>query len=186
MTRFMTSGLDHGKLVGASASTRFSPNEASLAVVSPFELGVVDQSGHGPADGEVGLHQPVEERAFEPSRIIETAIPLLRLPVAATDRDPCQLVRERRPAADDGTRPSRESAGKACGLEARNEARDAGATRLGEQQIGRARGIDRAHPCDDAGYRQGVVVLHQPFEQSVGSSRTLVRVAGGSSNAVMV
>ncbi len=70
---------------------------------------------------------------------METSIPVLRLAIATTDRDPGQLVRERRSAACSGTRPSRNAARETHGLEPRHKPRDAALTRVGQHQVERDR-----------------------------------------------
>ena len=66
-------GLDHGKFVGASASTRLSTTSA-VAGVRPIDFGVLDQPASLVGEHEVALQQASEQPALGPRGIAEPLV----------------------------------------------------------------------------------------------------------------
>jgi len=95
----ITAGFDHGKFVGARASSTLPGDETCLAFGAPVELGVIDQAVGCRGRCKIGLEQAVEQPAFLPAAIGKTVGHLSRVPAqSGPSRSAPARLPDRRPA----------------------------------------------------------------------------------------
>ena len=83
-------GLISGRLLGAQRLDQVVDEEAHPLLVAPVESGVADQLFGGLPAGEVGLHEPAQQRVLRPGLVGESAVALGRTERRRADRDPAE------------------------------------------------------------------------------------------------
>ena len=87
ITAFADAGFSSGTLLGASACWTFSHQEPHpLLILAPVQLGVRDQLIRGPSGGQVGLHQPAQQRVLRPGGVGESPVPPVRCDAGSAGR----------------------------------------------------------------------------------------------------
>ena len=121
----ITAGFDHGKLLGASASSDVAGGEARLALAAPVEVGVGDQAVDGSPTARWVCSSRRNSQLVSQRRVGEAAV---APPGRSSERprgDPRQLGAEARGAAGGAVGPPREAGGDADGGAGADEPRAA-------------------------------------------------------------
>ena len=159
----ITVGFDHGKLVGASASsTVLAANRAWRSWRQSRSASEIRPSTASPS-GQVRLQQSPKQPAGVPRRVGEAPVALRRADLGAPARDTRQLRAQTPDAARRPVGSARETGSDADGRSGTEEPRSSPAGRVGEHHV--QRGMDRIGSTTCTGLARGLrhpLITHSP------------------------